>query len=109
LHKPPIESVEKRILGSTFPGQPLVERADSPSEGGLTDVWLRHGSVERPERVDLAEILYQSEPRTRPFYIHFQFGPYRETVHALVHTDVGEDQLDDTCTACGASVPGRLA
>jgi hypothetical protein len=99
-HGLPNEAVEKRILGSTFPNQPLVERADSPSEGGLTDVWLRHGSVERPERVDLAEILYQSEPRTRPFYIHFQLGP----VHALLDTDVGEDQLDDTCTACGASV-----
>jgi hypothetical protein len=99
------ETVGKRILGSTFPNQPLVERPDSRSEGGLTDVSLRHGSVERPERMDLAEIVDQSAPRTRPLYIHFQFGP----VHALLDTDVGDDLLDDTCTACGASVARRLA
>jgi hypothetical protein len=52
-----------------------VERPDCRSEGGLTDVSLRHGSVERPKRVDLAEIVDQIEPRTRPLYIHFQFGP----------------------------------
>jgi hypothetical protein len=47
--------------------------------------------------VDLADIMDQGEPRTRPLYIHFQFGPEREAVHALVHTDVGKDRLDDTC------------
>jgi hypothetical protein len=59
--RPPNETVEKRILESTFPGQPLVEGPDSRSEGGLTDVSLRQGSVERPERVDLADVVYQSK------------------------------------------------
>jgi hypothetical protein len=76
IHKPPNETVEKRILESTFSGQPLVERPDSPSEGGLTDVSPRHGSAECPKRVDLAEIMYQGEQS--PLYIHFQFGPERE-------------------------------
>jgi hypothetical protein len=69
------ETVGKRILGSTFPNQPLVERPDSRAEGGLTHVSLRHRSVECTKRVDLAEIVYQSEPRTRPLYIHIQPGP----------------------------------
>jgi hypothetical protein len=81
-----------------------VERPDSRSEGGLTDDSVRHGSVERPERVELAEIVDQSGPRTRPLYSHFQLGPERGAVHVLVHTD----QVDDTCTACGASVARRL-
>ena len=51
--------------------------------------------MDRPERVDLADIVDQGEPRTRPLYIHFQFGPQSETVHALLHTDVGEDWFHD--------------
>src|SRR5215211_314322 len=94
LLQTPNETVEKLILGSTFPGQPLVERPDSPSEGGLTDVSLGHRSAERPKRVDLAEIMYQGEQS--PLYIHFQFGPEREAVHALLDTDVSEDRLDDS-------------
>jgi hypothetical protein len=57
IHKPPNETVEKLVLESTFPGQPLVDGPDCRSEGGLTDVSLRQGSVERPKRVDLAEIM----------------------------------------------------
>ena len=105
----PNATVEKRILGSTFPSQPLAERPDSRSAGGLTDVSLHHGSVESPKHVDPAQIVYQGEPRTRPLYIHFQFGPKREAVHTLLGTDVGEDRLDDTSTARGASVARRLA
>src|SRR5215207_7689991 len=100
------ETVEKLVLGSTFSGRPLVERPDSRLEGGLTDVSLRQGSVERPKRVDLAEIMFQGKQSL--LYIHFQLGPEREAVHAFLHTDVGEDRLDDTCTACGASVARRL-
>jgi hypothetical protein len=66
--------------------------------GGLTCIFFRQGSVERPEGVDLADIVDQGKPRTRPLYIHFRFGPERETVHVPVHTDVGKDGLDDTCT-----------
>jgi hypothetical protein len=86
-----------------------VDGPDSRSEGGFTDGSLRHGSVECPKRVDFAETVDQSEPRTRPLYIHFQLGPEGKAVHALLDTDVGEDRLDDTGTACGASVARRLA
>ena len=44
--------------------------------------------------MDLAEIMYQGEQS--PLYIHFQFGPEREAVHALLDTDVSEDRLDDS-------------
>ena len=50
--------------------------------------------MDRPERVDLADIMYQSEQS--PLYIHFQFGPESEAVHALLDTDVGKDRLDDS-------------
>jgi hypothetical protein len=79
LNEAPNETVEKRTLGSTFPGQPLAERPDSRSEGGLTDVSLRHRSVERAKRVDLADVVYQS--KQVPLYIHFQVGP----LHTLPH------------------------
>ena len=49
--------------------------------------------------------MYQSEPRTRPLYIHLQFGPEREAMHALGHTDVGEDRLDN---AQSSGIPGTL-
>jgi len=69
----PNETVEKPFFQSTFPGQRLLERPGSRSEGGLTDVSLRQGSVDRPECVDLADVVYQSEQP--PLYIHFQLGP----------------------------------
>lgn len=51
------------------------------------------GSGERPEDVDLADLVNQSvQP---PLYIHFQFRAQREAVHALVHTDIGKDWLHD--------------
>ena len=71
-----------------------MERPNSRSEGGLTDVSLRHGSVEHSKRVDLTDIVNQSEQP--PLYIHFQFGTQREAMHALLHTDVGKDRLDDS-------------
>ena len=92
---PPNETVEKPIFQSSFPGQQLVEGLNSRSEGGETGGEIGKGSVDRPEGVDLADVVYPSEPRTRPLYIYFPFGPQREAVHALVHTDVGEDWLDN--------------
>jgi hypothetical protein len=77
------ETVEKLILESTFPGQPLAEGPDYRSEGGLTDVSLRQGSVER------------RKSKQPPLYIHFQLGSQREAVHALLDTDVGKDRLDN--------------
>ncbi len=55
---------------------------------------LKLGLDQRPEHVDLADIVNQSEPRTRPLYIHFVFGTQGETIHVLTHTDVGKDRLD---------------
>src|SRR5689334_18559789 len=41
--------------------------------GGLTDVLLCQGSVERPKGVDLADVVdHRKQP---PLYIHFQLGP----------------------------------
>lgn len=41
--------------------------------------------------MDLANIVNQCvQP---PLYIHFQFGTQGKTVHALLHTDIGEDRL----------------
>jgi hypothetical protein len=53
----------------------LRERPISRVEGGVMDNLLRQRSVERPVRVDLADIVYQGERRTHPLYIHFQLGP----------------------------------
>jgi hypothetical protein len=49
--------------------------------------------VEHPKRVDLADSMDQS--KQPPLYIHFQFGTQRKAVHALMHTDVGKDRLDN--------------
>jgi hypothetical protein len=43
-----------------------------------------------PKRVDLAEIMYQSEPR--PLYIQLQLGPYREAVPAVLDCLLVRDQ-----------------
>ena len=39
--------------------------------------------------LDLANIVDQSEPRTRPLYIHFIFGAEGEAVHVLVNANIG--------------------
>ena len=51
------------------------------------------GLGERPKHVNFTNIMYQSEQS--PLYIHFGFGPQREAVHPLLHTDVGKDRLDN--------------
>ena len=45
--------------------------------------------------MDFADIVNQSEPRTRPLYIHFTFRAQSKAVHTFVHTDVGKDRLDN--------------
>ena len=55
---------------------------------------LKLGLDQRPEHLDLADIVNQSEPRTYALYIHFVFGALGEAVHLLMHTDVGKDWLD---------------
>jgi len=52
------------------------------------------GLGKRSKRVDFADIVNQSEPRTRPLYIHFGFGSQSEAVHTLMHTNVGKDRLN---------------
>lgn len=47
--------------------------------------------MDRPEGVDLADVVDQSEQA--PLYIHFPFGPQSEAMHALVDTDVGKDRF----------------
>ena len=68
----PNETVEKLVFQSTFPGQRLMERPDSRSEGGETGGEIGKGSVERPKSMDLADVVYQSEQP--PLYIHLLFG-----------------------------------
>ena len=48
--------------------------------------------------LDLANIVDQSEPRTRPLYIRFKFGVEGEAVYALVNANIGN-------APCAASDP----
>jgi hypothetical protein len=54
---------------------------------------LKLGLDQRPEGVDLADIVNQSEQY--PLYIHFTFGAQGEAIHVLMHADVGKDRLDN--------------
>ena len=65
----------------------------SNGDGSYSFIVLYQGLDQCPKDVDLADIVNQSEQA--PLYIHFQFGTKGETVHALLHTDVGKDRLDD--------------
>jgi hypothetical protein len=76
LDQPPNETVEKLLFQSTFPGQQLLERPDPHFEDAKTDGFPSQWSVERPKRLDLADMI-QSEPRTRPLFIHFPLVPQR--------------------------------
>ena len=49
--------------------------------------------MDRPVSVDLADIVNQSEQS--PLYIHFALGTQRESIHTLLHTDIGKDRFDD--------------
>ena len=49
----------------------------------------RIGLDQRPKGVDLANIVDQSELRTRPLYIHFKFGAGSEAVQAFVNATIG--------------------
>jgi len=64
-------------------------KRDGQAEGGLK------GLGQHPKNVDFADIVNQSEPRTRPLYIHFTFRAQSKAVHTFVHTDVGKDRLDN--------------
>lgn len=71
-HERANETVEKPIFGRAFPVQGPTKRPVSRVEGGFTDILPCPGSVDRPEHVDLTDIVYQSvQP---PLYIHFRFG-----------------------------------
>jgi len=64
-------------------------------EYGWTGVRDVDGPDKRPKGVDLADMVNQSEPRTRPLYIYFTFGAQAEAMHPLLYTEVGKDRLDD--------------
>lgn len=75
---------------------PKANRETSFSRCRQSSVFsLCQGLDQRPKGVDLADIVDQSEPRTRPLYIHFPFRAQREAMHTLVHTDVGKDWFDN--------------
>jgi len=52
------------------------------------------GLLDRSKRVDLADIVDQSEQP--PLYIHFQFRAQGESIHAFLHADIGKDRFNDT-------------
>ena len=54
---------------------------------------LKLGLDQRPEHVDLADIVNQS--KQYPLYIHFPLGALGKAVHVLMHTNVGKDWLDN--------------
>ena len=60
---------------------------------------------QRPEHVDLADIVNQGEQP--PLYIHFGFGTKGKTVHALVDTEVGENRVS-TGSTTSSTIPSRL-
>ena len=55
---------------------------------------LRQGLDQCPISVDLTDVVYQSEQP--PLYIHFALGTQSESIHTLLHTDIGKDRLDNT-------------
>jgi len=63
--KPPNETVEKPYFGA---GRWSVER---PLFAWTAAEQVRTGSSQRSKGMNLADIVNQSEPRTRPLYIHF--------------------------------------
>ena len=89
----PNETVEKPILGRAFPVQGPTKRPNSLVVGSLRFFSLRQGLYQRPEDVNFADIVYQS--KQPPLYIHFALGTQGESIHALLHTDVGKDRLHD--------------
>jgi hypothetical protein len=54
---------------------------------------LKLGLDQRPEHIDLADIVNQSEQY--PLYIHFALGAQSEAVHVFMHADVRKDRLDN--------------
>ena len=62
--------LKKRILRVKI--EMGIGRALQTVVGGVNR--LKLGLDQCPEDVDLADIVNQSEPRTRPLYIHFTFG-----------------------------------
>jgi len=59
---------------------------------GVRDV---DGLDKRPKGVDLADMVNQGEPRTRPLYIYFTFGAQAEGMPLLLYTEVGKDRHHD--------------
>ena len=107
LNSAPNETVEKPILGRAFPVQGLTERPVSRVVGSLRFFSLRQGLDQRPKGVDLADIVNQSEQS--PLYIHFPLRAQSEAMHALLHTDVGKDRLNDAQPSGIDRLPSSLS
>ena len=99
------ETVEKPIMGRAFPVQVSTERPVSRAEGSFSFFLLCQRLGQRPEHVDLADIVNQGEQP--PLYIHFGFGTKGKTVHALVDTEVGENRVS-TGSTTSSTIPSRL-
>ena len=61
---------------------------------------------QRPEHVDLADVVYQSVQR--PLYIHFAFGTQGESLHVFMHTDVRKNRFYNTQSS-GIDLLARFA
>jgi len=78
-------------------------------EYGWTGVRDVDGLDKRPKGVDLADMVNQSEPRTRPLYIYFfMFGAQAEGMHPFLYTEVGKDRVS-TGSTTSSTIPSRLA
>jgi hypothetical protein len=65
----PNETVEKLFFGSILPSQQLLGRPGPRFEDAKTDGFPNQGSMERPERLDLADVVHQGEPRTQALLV----------------------------------------
>ena len=72
----------------------MIENTISCLESDWTADMILLGLLDRSKRVDLADIVDQSEQP--PLYIHFQFRAQGESIHALLHADIGKNRFNDT-------------
>ena len=89
--QPPNETVEKTKFTDRIAERISVKCRIFRGQGQNGPNGFRIGLCQRPEDVDLADIVYQSEQA--PLYIHFTFGTQGESVHVFMYTDVRKDRF----------------
>lgn len=72
----------------------MIGRAVSCPEGNWTGDLIPQGLVERPKRVDLADVVDQGEQP--PLDIHLGFGAQGESIHVFLHADIGKNRFNNT-------------